>query len=159
MNLRNHLQHQMLCQCRHLWPVFDIRAKFNLYRRICHTLTIENTMCINTAVKEILRIGKVCIHIRCRRQISLIRCSGCNRTGIHQCYGSDLSTLQLAAFTVREVSGRVTNRKCIIRWCITGTKTWSTERRLHNSSCLNQICQTSIFSQFHIDRCTCRINT
>ena len=158
MDLGNHFQHQVFCQCRHLWPVLDVRTKLDLYRWICHALAVKDTVCINAAVKEILRIGKVFIHIGCCRQISLVGCGCCNGTCIHQCYGSDLSALQLASLTVREVSGRMTDGKCIIGRCISCTKTWSAECSLHNGTCFNQVCQTSVFRQFHIDWSTCRIN-
>ena len=51
----------------------------------------------------------------------------------------------------------MTDRECVVRRSISRTKAWSAERRLHNRSGFDQISDCSIFHQFHINRCTCRI--
>ena len=98
------------------------------------------------------------IQCSCRCKESLI-CSSCsNRTCIHQCDGRDLSALQLTSLSVREVSRCMTDRKCVVRRCISCSETWTTECSFYNSSCFHQISDRTIFHQFHINRSTCRIN-
>ena len=107
-------------------------------------------------------IGRILIfyiHRGSRCQESFICCGCRNGTCIHQCYGCDLSALQLASFTVREVSGRVSDGECIIGRCISCAETWSTECGLHDRSCFHQCRNCSIFHKFHVNWCTCRVNT
>ena len=83
MNLGYNLQHQILCKCRHLWPILDVRSKLNLNRRISHTLAVKYAVCINCLIKMIGRTCKFHITIRCCCKIPLIGCCCRNRTCIH----------------------------------------------------------------------------
>lgn len=122
VNLRNNFQHKILRKRAHSRPVLDIWSKLDLYVRICHTLAVKYTIFINGLIKEVFRLAVVYINIGSCGKESLI-CSGCSdRTRIHQCYGSNLSVLYLRALTVREVTCRMTDGKCIICRCISGTK-------------------------------------
>ena len=157
MDLGNHFHDQVLRKRRHLRPVLDVWSELDLYVRICHAVAVKYSVCVNIAVEVILLSLVFHIHSCSRGQISFI-CSCCsNRTRIHQCYGSDLSALQLASLTVREVSGRMADRECVVGRCVSCTEAGSAEGGLHNSSCLKQICYRTILHQFHIYRHTCRI--
>ena len=104
VDLRYNFQDQVLSQCRHLRPVFDVRSELDLYRRICNTLTVEDSVLIDISVKVIFRIA-VCSRIfGSRSQASFVCCCRCDRTCIHQSYGRNLTVLDLGTFTVREVS-------------------------------------------------------
>ena len=149
----------MFCQRRHLWPILDIWSKMDLLSRICHTLAVKYTVCINTAVKEILRIRKVCIHIRSRCQAAFICCCCCNGTSIHKSHGCDLSALKLAAFPVGEVSGGMPDGKGVVGRCISCSEARAAKGGFHNSSCADQIRQPSVLGQFHINGRACRVNT
>lgn len=125
VNLGNNFQHKILRKRAHSRPVLDIWSKLDLYVRICHTLAVKYTVFINGLIKEVFRLAVVYINIGSCGKESLI-CSGCSdRTRIHQCYGSNLSVLYLRALTVREVTCRMTDGKCIICRCISGTKAQS----------------------------------
>ena len=158
MNLGYNLQHQILCKCRHLWPILDVRSKLNLNRRISHTLAVKYAVCINILIKEILLSSVFACEVLCRGQKALVRCSGCNGTCIHKCNGRNLTVLDFGAFTVREVSCSMTDTECIICRSITSAKARSAECSFYNCTCLKKVCQNTVFSQFHINRCACRIN-
>ena len=109
MDLRYNFQHKIICQCRHLRPVFDVWSKLDLNRRICHALGIKDTVLINICIKVIFVFAKFTVKFCCRCQNTLICRSCCNGTCIHQCNGRNLTILQLGALTVREVSCRMTD--------------------------------------------------
>ena len=159
MNLWYNFQYQILRKCWHCRPVFDIRSELDLCIRISHTMTIKYTICINLLVKVVFLSLVFYVHICCRCQETFICCCCCNWTGIHKCNGCNLSTLKLGTFTVREVSCRVANRKCIICRCISSSKAWSAECCFYNCSCFHKIRNCTVFHKFHIDWCTCRIYT
>ena len=159
VNLRYDFQDQVLSQCRHLWPVFDVRSELNLHRRICNTLTVEYSVLIDSSIKVIFRIAICSRILSSRSQASFVCCSRRDRTGIHQGYGRDLSILDLRTFTVREVSCRMADTESIICRCITGAEARTTECSFYDGTCLDESCQCSVLCKFHINRCTCRINT
>ena len=132
MDLGYYLQYQILRQGPHSGPVLDIGAELDLYALVCHTMGIEDTVLVNIAIEMIFVFSEISIEVRCGSQHTLVGCSGCDGTGIHQSYGSDLAVLQLGAFTVREISGRVTDTECVIGRRITGTEAGTTERSLHD---------------------------
>ena len=149
----------MLRKRTHCRPVFDVRSKLDLNRRICNSLGVKYTVLINGLVKEIFRLCIVYIHI-CRRGKNTLVCRSCrDRTGIHKRNGSHLSVLHLRTFTVREVSGGMTDGKRVVCRCIAGPETWSAERSLYDRSGLHQRCHCTVLYQFHVNRCTCRIYT
>ena len=102
-----------------------------------------------------IRSGK----LRRGSQISLIRCCRRDGTGIHQRYGRNLTILDLGTFTVREVSGGMTDGERIVRRSVSCAEARSTKRSLDHGSCLHQICQSSVSRQFHVNRCAGRIYT
>ena len=159
VDLRYNFQDQILSQCRHLRPVFDVRSELNLHRRIRNTLTVEYSVLIDSSIKVIFRIAVCSRILSSRSQASFVCCSRRDRTGIHQGYGRDLSILDLRTFTVREVSCRMADTESIICRCITGAKTRTTECSFYDGTCLDESCQCSVLCKFHINRCTCRINT
>ena len=145
MDLRYHFQNQIVCQCAHCRPVFDVWSEFQFFVRISHTFAVKYTVLINCFIKEIFRSCVFYIQICSRCQITFVG-SGCSDgTCIHQCYGSDLSILQFGTFTVREVSGCMTDTESVVIRCITGTETWSTECSLHNCTCLHDLSCGTIF--------------
>ena len=158
MNLGYHFQHQILWQRTHGRPVFNIRTKVNLHRRICHSFAVKDTILIDLLIKEVFRVAELYIQIRCGCQISLVGCCRSNGTGIHQCHRRDLAILQLGTFTVREVSGGMTDTETIIGRRITCTETRSAECGLKDCSGLHQHGCGTIFNQFHINRHGCRVN-
>ena len=132
MNLRYHTQNQIfrkLCHCR---PVFNVRTKLYFHFRICHSLGVKYSVCINISIKVILVFMNRSIKFCGCCKNTLVRCSSCNRACIHQCYRRNLTILQLGTFSVREVSGRVTDTECIVCRSITSTKAGTTECCLHN---------------------------
>ena len=159
MNLRYHFQNQVICQCRHFRPVFDIGTKLDFNRWICHTLAVKHTIFINCFIKVIFWIRINSFKFCCRSQAAFVGCCGSNRTCIHKCNRRNLSILNLGTFTVREVSGRMTNTEGIVGRSISGTKTRSAECCLHDCSCSDQGSQCSVLSQLHVNRSTCRIYT
>ena len=93
---------------------------------------IEDTVLVNIAIEMIFVFSEISIEVRCGSQHTLVGCGGCDGTGIHQSYGSDLAVLQLGAFTVREVSGRMTDTECVIGRGISGTEAGAAEGCLHD---------------------------
>ena len=159
MDLRNNLHNKILRKCRHLWPVLNIGTKLDLYRRISYTLAVKNTIFINSLIKEIFL---TCISsgiFLSRSKESLISSCSSYRAGIHKCHRRNLAILDLRAFTVREISGGMTNAERIVCRCVTSPKARSAESSLNYSTCFQQISQNTIFCQFHINWSTCRINT
>ena len=159
MNLRHHFKHQILCQCRHLRPVFNIRAKLDFYAWICNTLAVKDSILINSFIKEVFLMSVISGKFFRGCQETFVCCCCCDRSCIHKCNRRNLSILDLGAFTIREVSGGMTDAERIVCRCISCTKTWSAECSLNNRTCFKKICQDSISCKFHIDRSTCRINT
>ncbi len=159
MNLRYHFKHQILCQFRHLGPVFDVGTKLDLLSRISLTLAVKDAVVIDGLIKEILRMTIFACILSSRCQITLIGSCSCNGPGIHQCHRRNLTILNLRTLPVGEVSGGMANTESIVCRSIACTKARSAEGRLHHSTCGQQISQNSIFRQFHINRCTSRINT
>ena len=158
MDFRYYFQHQIVRQCAHRRPVLNVRAKLNIHRGIRHAVAVKYTVFINCLIKEIFRIAEIRINLCRCCQVPFI-CRSCrDRTRIHQRYRRNLSILQLTSLTVREVSGRVADTKCIVCRRISGAKAWPAECRLYNSSRLHQIRQLSVFRQFYINRRTCRVN-
>ena len=159
VDLGYYLQHQVFRKLTHCRPVFDVRAEFDLYGWICHTLAVKYAVLINTAVEEIFWFSELSIDVRGRCEIALVCCCRRDGTCIHQRYGSDLSALEFGAFAVREVSGRVADTECIICRCISCTEARTAKCRFYDCSALDQGSEAPIFCQLHIDRRTCRINT
>ena len=67
-------------QGRHSGPVLDIRAKLDLYARICHSLAVKDAVLVYLTVKEVSRIAEVHVHLGkqgnrylCLRNIQFIR--------------------------------------------------------------------------------------
>ena len=159
VNLGNDLQHQIFRKRAHRRPVLDIRTEMDFHRGICHTMGIKYAILINLRIKMILIFADGSVEFSRRCQASLICRSRRNRTGIHQSYRSDLAVLQLGAFTVREVSCRMTDRERIVCRRIASTEARTAERSLHNSSRFQNRRRTAIFNQFHINRHGSRIHT
>ena len=93
---------------------------------------IEYTVLINIAVEMIFIFSEVAVELCCGSQHALVSCGSSDRSCIHQSYGSDLAVLQLGAFTVREVSGRMTDTECVIGRGISGTEAGAAEGCLHD---------------------------
>ena len=157
VNFGNNLQNQILCKCRHLRPVFDVRSKLDLNRRISHAFAVKYTVIVNRFIKEIFLSSVLSCEILSRGKESLVCSCSSDRTGIHKCNRRNLTILDLGAFTVREVSGGMADTESIVCRSISSTEAWTAECSFHNSTCLKKICQNSILSQFHINRSTCRI--
>ena len=121
----------------HLRPVLDVRTEMDLFARICHTMTVKNTVCINIAVKMIGRTCILYIQIGSSCQIALIcrRCS--DGAGIHKSHRSDLTALKLTSLTIREVSGRMTDTESIVGRSISCAETGTTECRFHDRTGLH----------------------
>ena len=120
-------------------------------------MAVEDTVCVNIFVKVIFLSFVFHIHVSCRCKESLICCCCCDGTCIHKCNGCDLSALKLRAFTVREVSGWVTDGERIIGRCISGTEARSAECCLHDRSRFHKVSNCTVLYKFHVNRCTCRI--
>ena len=159
VNLGNNFQHKILRKRAHSRPVLDIWSKLDLHTRISHSLAVKDTILIDLLIKEVFRVAELYIQIRCGCQITLVGRCRSDRTRIHQCYGSNLSVLYLRALTVREVTCRMTDGKCIICRCISGTKARSAECSLDNGTCLQQIGNGTVLNQFHINRSRRRVYT
>ena len=107
-------------------------------------------------------IGRIFIfHIEIGRrcQISFIGGCCCNGSCIHQRHRGNLTVLKLGSFSVREVSCRMTDTERIICRSIPRAKARSAECCLNNRSCRKEICDSTVFHQFHVNRSTCRIHT
>ena len=137
MNFRNYFQYQIIGQCTHFRPVFDIWTKLNFCVRVCYTLAVKDSVFINCLIKEITRFRIFYIKIRCGSQVPLICCSCCNGTCIHQSNRRNLTILNLRTFTIREVSGRVTNTKRIVCRCISSSKARTAKRCFYNCTRLH----------------------
>ena len=109
VDLGNNLQNQILGKLRHSRPVFDVRSELDFYRRICHTLAVEDTVLVNLLVEVVCRFRVCSGELVCCGQESLVCCGCCNGTCIHQGNGRNLAVLDLGALAVREVSGGVTD--------------------------------------------------
>ena len=159
MYLWYNLNNKIFWKGHHLRPVLNIRAKLDFLIRICYTLAVKYSVCVNILVKMICRTCKFNINICSRCKISFICRCCCNRTSIHKCNRCNLTFLKLWTFSVREVSCWMSDWKCIISRCISGTKTRTTECSLNYSTCLHKISKSSISCKFHINWRTCRIYT
>lgn len=109
MDLGNNLQNQILGKLRHSRPVFDVRSELDFYRRICHTLAVEDTVLVNLLVEVVCRFRVCSGELVCCGQESLVCCGCCNGTCIHQGNGRNLTVLDLGSLAVQEVSGGVTD--------------------------------------------------
>ena len=158
MNLRYHFKYQILCQCRHLRPVFNIRTKLDFYAWICYTLAVKDSILINSLIKEVFLMSVISGKFFRRCQETFVCCCCRDRSCIHKCNRRNLSILNLGSFTVREVSGCMTDTECIIGRCISGTKAWSAECSFNNSTCLKKVCKDTVSCKFHVDWSTCWIN-
>ena len=78
VNFGNNLQNQILCKCRHLRPVFDVRSKLDLNRRISHALAVKYTVCINLLIEMVGLSFVFDIHICCRCQEAFVCRCCCN---------------------------------------------------------------------------------
>ena len=143
----------------HFRPVYDVWSEFDLYTWICFAKTIVNTVVINRLVKEIFRFCKLCINIHSGSKVSFVGCCSSDGTGIHQSNRCNLSVGYLGTFTVREVTGRMTDTKSLIAWHISCSKTWTAESGTNSGTSLHKVSNAAIFNQFHKDRLGCRINT
>ena len=159
MDLGYYFQNQILCQCRHFRPVFDVWSKLDLNGRICHTFAVKDTILINCLVKEVFLSCIFSGILFCGSQEAFVCCCCCNRSGIHKCNGRNLTVLDLGSLSVREVSGSMADTESIVGRCISCTETWSTKCGFNYSTCSKELCQDTIFCKFHINRRTCRINT
>ena len=159
MNLRYHPQQQVLRQRRHLRPVFDIRSKLYCYGGIRLPFGIKDTIFIYFGV-EIILIPIYCPVKFCGWcQYPFIGSRRRDGAGIHQCHGRNLSTLQLGAFPVREVTGRMPDTESIVSRCIPRPEARAAECSLQHGSCLQYRSCTAILYQLHIDRHGGRIDT
>ena len=144
MNLGHHLKKQVLWQRRHLRPVLDIRSKLNLNRRICLSLAVKHTVCVNILVKMIFLSCEFHIQVcRCCKEALICR-SRRDGTGIHKRNRRNLSVLKLRALTIREISCRMADGQPIVCRSIPRPKARPAERSLHDCSCLHQICNRPV---------------
>ena len=157
MNLGNNFQDQVVCKCSHLRPVFDVRAKLDLYAWICYALAVKYTVLVDGFVEIVFMLRIASVKLLSRSKESFVCCCSCNGTCIHKCNRRNLAVLDLGAFTVREVSGCMTDTERIVCRCISGTEARSAECSLHNCACSDKFCKNAVLSQFHVDWSTCRI--
>ena len=121
-------------------------------------MAVEDSVRINIFIEMIFLPFVLYIQVCGRSQVSLVRCCRCDRTCIHQRYGRDLSALQLASLTVREVSRSMADGERIVRRSVPCAEARSAECGLHNSSCLKEISYRTVFHKFHVNRHTCGVN-
>ena len=76
-------------------------------------------------------------------QETFVCCCCCDRSCIHKCNRRNLSILDLGAFTIREVSGGMTDAERIVCRCISCTKTWSAACSLNNRNCFKSTTRAS----------------
>lgn len=74
VDLGNNLQNQVLGKLRHSRPVFDVRSELDFYRRICHTLAVEDTVLVNLLVEVVCRLRVCSGELVCCGQESLVCC-------------------------------------------------------------------------------------
>ena len=95
--------------------------------------------------------SEVSVKLRGRGQHTLVG-RGCrDGTGVHQGDGSDLSALQLASLSVREVSGGMADAEGVVCRGISRTEAGTAEGRLHDCARLQDRCRRSVFDQLHVN--------
>ena len=152
MDFADNLQNQVLGKRTHSGPVLDIGSEVDVYGRIRYTLGVKYAVCVNLAVKVILIMVEITVKFGSRCQYALV-CCGCGYGScIHKSNGSNLTALQLGTFTVREVSGRMTDTEGVVGGCIACAEAGTAECCLHNRTGFQNSCCTTVPDKFHVYR-------
>lgn len=115
-------------------PILDVWAELDLDGGICHSMAVKDSVFIDRLVKMIFRPAVFHIQLCCRSQVTLIRRRRCDGTGIHQCYGRDLSALQLGPLSVGEITGGMTNGKSVVAGRVARSEAGTAERSFHDGA-------------------------
>ena len=152
MDLADNLQHEIFRKRTHRRPVLDVGAELDLHIGIGNAVGVKHAVRVNIAVKMILVFSKLSVEVRRGSQHALVRRSGCDRPRIHQRNRRNLTVLELASLSVREVSCRVADAEGIVCRCVSCAEARAAECRLHNCTCLQNRSRTAVSDKLHVNR-------
>ncbi len=151
MNLRDNLEHQIVRQRHHRWPVLDIRTKLDFDGRIRNALGVKHAVLIDLFIKEIFVLCKISVKLSGRCEIPFVCRRRRDRARIHQCHRGNLPALELRALAVGEIPRRVADGKRVVGRRVARAKAGTAEGSLEHRSGLHQLGGAAIFHKLHID--------
>ncbi len=150
-------EEHVLLHREHLRPVLDVRAVAEFDRRVGLAVAVEDAALVDAVVKGVRLVVVLILDVGGRRDDSAVGGRGRDRTGVHQADKGNLALARLRAFAVREVAGRVTDRKSVVGRHVAGSEARSAERRLDDDAGLEEFLRDVVAGGREIDRSRLRV--
>ena len=151
-DLRSDLEKDVIGHLLLLRPVLDVRSEAKRQLEICLPPALVYTVLVCLIIVVILRDIAPAVQLLGRGQLTAVGCGRGDGTSVHEAYGRHLTCARLRALTVREVTGRMTDRECVVRRCVAGTEARSTEGGTDDRARIHKISEETLAVEVGIDR-------
>ena len=157
-DLRSDLEKDVIGHLLLLRPVLDVRSEAKRKLEIGLAPALVYTVLVGLIIVVILRDIAPAVEFLGRSQLTAVGCGRGDGTSVHEAYGRHLTCARLRALTVREVTGRMTDRERIVRRCVTGTEARSTEGGTDDGTRIHEVCEQALAVEVGIDRLRGRVD-
>ena len=157
-DLRRNLEKDVVGHHLLLRPVLDVRSEAKRQLEICLAPALVYAVLVCLVIVVVLRDIAPAVEFLGRGQLTAVGCGRGDGTSVHEAYGRHLAYARLRALTVREVTGRMADGKCVVRRCVACAEARAAESGTDDGTRIHEVCEQSLAVEVGIDRLRGRVD-